>query len=261
MNMMIAEFQSSLNCFDPVEVDNCAEIARYAFHVCPITKANKIGYFECPASFDIETSSFYSGKEKAATMYIWSFGLMGRVIIGRTWEEFVKCVETISLEMRLSSEQRLVVYVHNMDFDFQFFRKWLSWDKVFSIEERKPVYAVSTLGIEFRCSYKLSGYSLETVGKNLRRFPVKKLTGDLDYSVARHSRTPLSKHELAYVINDAKVVMAYIAECILEEGSITRIPLTKTGYVRRFVRERCFRRLQRNQRRISSLYQTITTNG
>lgn len=258
---MIAEFQNSLNCSDPVDVDNCAELARYAFQTCHITKANKVGYFECPASFDIETSSFYSDAGKAATMYIWAFGLLGRVIVGRTWEEFVRCVETISLEMRLSSEQRIVVYVHNMDFDFQFFRKWLSWGKVFSLEERKPVYAVSTLGIEFRCSYKLSGYSLETVGKNLRKFPVKKLTGDLDYSVARHSKTPLSTQELAYVINDAKVVMAYIAECILEEGSITRIPLTKTGYVRRFVRERCFRRYQRNQRKISSLYQKSSAYG
>ena len=257
---MIQGFQDSLNCNSAYSINDCASIARWAFHTCPITRDKKVNYFECPASFDIESSSFYIGQEKAATMYIWAFGIMGKVIIGRTWDEFVKCMETVSLEMQLSSEQRLIVYVHNMDFDFQFFRKWLSWDKVFSLEDRKPVYAVSDLGIEFKCSYKLSGYSLETVGKNLKKFHVEKLTGDLDYSVARHSKTPITEKELSYVINDAKVVMAYIAECILEEGSITKIPLTKTGYVRRFVRERCFRGNQRKQRGISIIYQETALN-
>lgn len=260
MKAMMEALRDSLeNLNNPIPVSGAGNWAREVFKSCEKTRSKKITYLEVPASFDIEASSFYVGGNKSATMYVWAFGIYGRVIIGRTWEEFQKVCETISLEMQLSGEQRLVVYVHNMDYDFQFFRKWLEWDKVFSLDERKPVYAVSSLGIEFRCSYKLSGYSLETVGKNLKHIKVKKLSGDLDYSVPRHSKTPLSETELQYVMNDAKVVMAYIAECMLDEGTITKIPLTKTGYVRRFVRNRCFRGYERIKRRIPSLYPGIAS--
>lgn len=256
MQQMMEALRDSLeNCNNPIPVSGARNWAREVFKRCSKTRSKKITYLEVPASFDIEASSFYdeNGK-KAATMYVWAFGIYGRVIIGRTWEEFQQVCDTISLEMQLSGEQRLIVYVHNMDYDFQFFRKWMEWDKVFSLDERKPVYAVSSLGIEFRCSYKLSGYSLETVGKNLKHIHVKKLAGDLDYSIPRHSKTPLTETELQYVINDAKVVMAYIAECMLDEGTITKIPLTKTGYVRRFVRTRCFREYKRITKRIQFLY-------
>ena len=259
MKAMMEALRDSLeNLNSPIPVSGVSNWAREVFKRCEKTRSKKITYMEVPASFDIEASSFYDENgRKAATMYVWAFGLYGRVIIGRTWEEFVKTCETISLEMQLSGEQRLIVYVHNMDYDFQFFRKWLSWDKVFSLDERKPVYAISGLGIEFRCSYKLSGYSLETVGKNLKHIHVKKLAGDLDYSIPRHSKTPLTDKELQYVINDAKVVMAYIAECMLDEGTIIEIPLTKTGYVRRFVRSRCFREYKRIKRRIQTFYTGI----
>ena len=260
MKAMMEALRDSLENFNnPIPVSGAANWAREVFKRCEKTRSKKITYLEVPASFDIEASSFYVGGNKAATMYVWAFGIYGRVIIGRTWEEFQQVCETISLEMQLSGEQRLVVYVHNMDYDFQFFRKWLEWDKVFSLDERKPVYAVSSLGLEFRCSYKLSGYSLETVGKNLKHIHVKKLAGDLDYSVPRHSKTPLTETELKYVMNDAKVVMAYIAECMLDEGTITKIPLTKTGYVRRFVRNRCFRGYERIKGRIPSLYPGIAS--
>lgn len=238
---IVQEFQRSLSHSEVYHPGDVPKLCEYLENHILTTKFKKVHYLEFPASFDIEASSFYDDQgRKCATMYVWSLGIMGRVIIGRTWEEFVYTLNTISINLMLSEEKRLVVYVHNIDYDFQFFRKWLTWTHVFSIDDRKPLYAISDIGIEFRCSYKLSGYSLETVGKNLKRFQIRKLAGDLDYSVKRHSRTPLTAQELQYVINDSLVVMAYIMECMIEEGTITKIPLTKTGYVRRFVREACF---------------------
>ena len=68
----------------------------------------------------------------------------------------------------------------------------------------------------------------------------EKLVGNLDYSKIRHSKTPLTDEELAYCINDVKVVMSYIQEKIEMDGDITRIPLTNTGYVRNYCRKECF---------------------
>lgn len=205
-----------------------------------IIKTNKkINYINIESAFDIEVSSFYEGEEKRCSMYAWIFGINGKCIIGRTWDEAIQLFNTISEHYGLDLNNRLIVYVHNLSYEFQFFRHLFKWDKVFAIDERKPIYAVSMIGIEFRCSYLLSGYSLETVGKNLKIYHVEKKTGDLDYSLIRHSKTPLTRKEVGYILNDALVVMAYIKEEMERLGNITRIPLTKTGYVRNYCRKCC----------------------
>ena len=206
-----------------------------------LVRDNKIFYYNCPASFDIETSSFYNEDgEKRACMYIWQMGFNGTVIYGRTWEEWFKCLDQLVDYLALNETRRLIIYVHNLGYEFQFIRKYFDWDKVFAIKQRRPVYALCR-GLEFRCSLFLSNYSLEYIGKNLLyKYPVKKLVGDLDYSKVRHSKTPLTEQELAYCINDVKVVMSYIQEKIEQDGDITKIPLTNTGYVRNYCRKECF---------------------
>ena len=206
-----------------------------------LVRDNKIFYYNCPASFDIETSSFYNEDgEKRACMYIWQMGFNGTVIYGRTWEEWFRCLDQLVDYLALNESRRLIIYVHNLGYEFQFIRKYFDWDKVFAIKQRRPVYALCR-GLEFRCSLFLSNYSLEYIGKNLLyKYPVKKLVGDLDYSKVRHSKTPLTEQELAYCINDVKVVMSYIQEKIEQDGDITKIPLTNTGYVRNYCRKECF---------------------
>lgn len=207
---------------------------------CKWTRTNKrIAFLNAPLAFDIESTSFYEDEEKRAIMYGWTLGLNGDVILGRTWEQFVACMEKLSERLELGPDRRVLIYVHNLAFDFQFFRKWLEWTDVFALSERKPVYARSALGIEFRCSYILTGYSLEKLSDLLTIYHVEKAVGDLDYSLIRHSSTKLTAPEVHYMENDVRVIMAYIQEQIEKEGNITRIPLTKTGYVRRYCRNAC----------------------
>lgn len=209
-------------------------------------KSNAKGVKLCnlPFSFDIETTSFErenNGKtEKLATMYVWQFGINGYVIIGRFWSEFIEMIKTISKVLQLNENKRIIVYIHNLSFEFQFIRKMFDWINVFSIEERRPLYALSVDGVEFRCSYLLSGYNLATVAKNLVKYKIKKLVGDLDYNLKRHSETPLNENEIAYCVNDVKIVMLYIKEYLENVRNIHSIPLTKTGGVRKFCRKECF---------------------
>lgn len=209
-------------------------------------KANAKGVKLCnlPFSFDIETSSFErenNGKnEKLGVMYVWQLGVNGYIILGRFWFEFIECIKAISNYFQLNENKRVIIYVHNLSFEFQFIRKMFDWLNVFSIEERRPLYALSVDGIEFRCSYLLSGYSLETVAKNLTKYKCAKLVGSLDYSLIRHSETPLTDRELMYCVNDVKIVMLYIKEYLENVRNIHSIPLTKTGGVRKFCRKQCF---------------------
>lgn len=225
----------------------------------PLINTNKnIEYYNIPAAFDIEVSSFYCGERKPenkrAIMYIWQFGIGDIVTIGRTWEEFISFLDILAVVMELSIDRRLIVYVHNLPYEFQFIRKRFSWDNVFILDKRKPVYARREDGIEFRCSLKLAGgKSLENIGKDLVKYKVKKMVGFLDYNQIRTSITPLTKKELKYCENDIRVLLCYIQEKIEQDGNITNIPLTNTGYVREYCRKACYKKWREYRNIIQNL--------
>ena len=178
--------------------------------------------------------------DKRALMYVWQIGINGHVIIGRTWDQFVNLINNISAKLGLSSDKRIIIWVHNLAFEFQFLKDYFTWEKVFAISTRKPIYALTNNGIEFRCSYILSNLSLLNVGKSLKKYHVSKLVGDLDYEKVRHEKTPLTEQEINYCINDILVLSCYIKEKIEESGNnITRLPLTSTGYCRNYTKENC----------------------
>lgn len=205
--------------------------------------SNKVHYLNIPASFDIETTSFKEGVAKKAIMYIWTCNINGTTFIGRTWEQFVELLSLISETFDLNKfNHRLLMYIHNLEYEFQFMRKWIRWYDVFADDKRSPLYAVSEEGIEFRCSYRLSGYSLAKLSDELSTYKTPKMVGDLDYSLLRHSMTPLTEKELKYCTQDTKVVVCYIQEEIEREGNISKIPYTKTGYVRRYCMQNCLGR-------------------
>lgn len=196
-------------------------------------------FYSIPCAFDIETTSIIMDDEKCAFMYIWMLGIDGYCIIGREWDDFIWCIDKLSEYLGLNESVILPIYVHNLSYEFQFIKDRFKWYKVFALDKRKVNYCRTVSGVEFRCSYQLSGYSLAAVGKNLTKYKIGKMSGDLDYTKIRHNETPLTDRELGYCINDVLVVMAYIQECIEQENGIQNIPLTKTGYVRRYVKREC----------------------
>ena len=207
-----------------------------------VKNRRKVEYINLACGFDIETTSTVIDGEKAAFMYIWMVGIGEDepVYYGRTWEEFYKLCCDLKEKLGLNVNRRLVIYVHNLGYEFQFMRKYFKWVEVFAVAERKPIKAVIEQGIEFRDSYILSGYSLANTAKNLAKRKVEKMVGDLDYSKIRHTKTELTDKELKYCENDIKVVTAYIAEQLEIYGDIIKIPATNTGRVRSHVRNECY---------------------
>ena len=191
--------------FKPSQIDELLDDFKF------VRNNKKLEYMNIPISFDIETTSFYNPSgEKQSTMYAFVLGINGKCIIGRTWDEFLLLIKRIKEHYQLNINKRIIIWVHNLAFEFAFIQHLFDWDNVFAVDERKPVYAVDKDGIEFRCSYILSGYSLDMVAKNLTTYKVEKLVGDLDYKLLRHSKTPLTDKEYHYILNDGLVVMAYI---------------------------------------------------
>lgn len=201
-----------------------------------VENKNGVKYANTGAAFDIETSSFYSGTEKAAVMYVWQFAISGIVIYGRTWEELKTLVRALEIYHNLGEERRMVVYVHNLAYEFAWIVKYFKFVDMFFKDVRKPLYLITDGGIEFRCSYALSNLSLKDCGKSLTKYKVEKKTGQLDYTKIRTPVTPLTDSEMEYCVNDVKVVCAYVQELIEQEGDILKLPYTKTGFVRNFCR-------------------------
>ena len=141
--------------------------AEFIGHLCelqntnklPIVKSNKKEvFYNIPAGFDIETSSFYNHDLKCAITYEWTFGIgyleddeFRRLkTYGRTWDQFYIFLDAVSKILGLSDHCRLVVYVHNLPYEWQFMRKHFRWTKVFYIDQRKPVYAINNAGVRIR---------------------------------------------------------------------------------------------------------------
>lgn len=224
-----------------------------------IVKKNKVEYVNIPMSFDIEVSSFYEVKGttynnedfsklsnetkkhgiKKAIMYIWTVAINDKIYQGRTYKDFLIFLSELTDYLGLSTKRKVIIYVHNLAYEFQFIHKWLNIIDVFTVDSRK-VLKFETECFIFKCSYLLSGYSLDRLAKNYN-LNVKKLVGDLDYNLIRHSETELTPIELEYTYNDVLIITEYIKIMIQEYGDITKIPLTQTGKVRTIVRKNIFK--------------------
>ena len=193
-----------------------------------------------PAAFDTEASSFVDPDQgnEVGLCYIWMFGIRDTVVYGRYLDDFVGLVTKLNEFLR-RYKQVLYVYVHFLKYDFSFIKKLFKWDDVFIRSMREPLYARFG-NIEFRDSLALAGgRGLAYIGKHLRT-KVLKAEGDLDYDLIRTPETPLVTKELHYCEMDIRVLCQYIREKIEDDGDITKIPYTNTGYVRNYCRNACF---------------------
>ena len=114
-----------------------------------VIKTNKkIEYVNLPCGFDIETTSTTHGDTKTAFMYIWAIGIGhgGDVYYGRTWEEFIDLCKTLQDALELYKDRRLVVYVHNLGYEFQFMRKYFEWLEVFAVAQRLQGFTFRKIG-------------------------------------------------------------------------------------------------------------------
>lgn len=201
--------------------------------------------------FDIETSSgflhkdsdtlepylgkskkYYEDCKKFAICYVWQFSINDNVFWGRTLEDFKDFLQ----ELEYYEPHKKIVYIHNFSFEFQFLINVLQFDYVFARQARKPLFAEWST-YQFRCSYFLTNMSL-AVWAEQRKLKVKKLVGDLDYTVIRTPKTKLTDTELAYCFNDVLVMYYGLLQYKEKYGHIIDIPFTQTGEVRKEVIER-----------------------
>lgn len=186
-------------------------------------------------SLDTETSWTHDINNVSGWIYQWAYTYQDNIIYGRTVEE---CVASLLEFNKLGV--KTIVYVHNLSYDWQYLkneliRRYGSDYKILADAPHK-VITFTCGALEFRCSYRLSGKSLLQWSKDLK-IAHPPLKGTIDYDIIRYPTTTLTRVEWLYLLRD----VISLDECIktqmhIKHDNTSTIPLTKTGYVRRDVK-------------------------
>lgn len=197
------------------------------------TKARK--YLDIIAAFDVETSEVIEGQ---AAMYVWmlQLGENAPTVVGRTWLQFREVMEKVR-DYLAGTDTTLVIWVHNLSYEFQFLRSVYKFDasEVFAVKKRKVLKCTMYNGaIEFRCSYLHSNMSLAEYTRKMGAKHGKESGEEFDYKERRYPWTLLTEAQLRYCVHDVVgLVEALGIEMEHDGDTLETVPLTSTGYVRR----------------------------
>lgn len=198
----------------------------------------KYKYFDKIVTFDIESTSYVVGNSKTnkhkpkkyAWMYVAALSIDGVIKHFRSWKDVKEYFDFLNNLSVWNGNRRILIWVHNLSFEFQFMKAFLELTEVFCRKAHNVLRCVYG-NIEFRDTLALSNCKLEKLAEN-ENLPIKKLVGDLDYSLIRHSETPLTDKEWKYVDNDVLILHYYIKKKKAEWGKLENIPMTSTSEIR-----------------------------
>lgn len=201
---------------------------------------SKNEYLVCPAFLDSETSHNHNRKNPYAWVYQWCFEFNGQIFVGRTPSELIRIMFHVKHLYNLSNEKRLVIFVHNLSYDYaylyQFLKDAFGTPELLAIKSHKILSATFDC-FEFRCSYMLSNMSLSVWGAKMGT-EYRKIDCGIDYDIVRYQDSELTEEDWSYQVLDVLT----LKDCIKKEmefyrDNIATIPLTSTGYVRRDCRK------------------------
>lgn len=161
-------------------------------------------YYNYPCSFDTETTTvlghtmWNNSDDAIGFTYLFQFNLFGTVFMFRKETEVMQFLEQVANNFE-TFRYRIVWYVHNLSYEWQFVKDWLNIvpDTVFATEKRKIVSFRTEYNMEFRCSYRLTNMNLEKLTQDYSRFYVKEKE-IMDYDVYRDAYTQLDNNTLLY---------------------------------------------------------------
>lgn len=215
----------------------------------------KYKLYPIPAGFDIETTNI--AETKTAFMYVWQFAFGENVYMGRTWDAFFSCLYHLT---SFYNHAKIMIFIHNMAFEMSFLLPQIYHrgllESIFARDDREPLEVRLTNGVIFRDSAALTNMGLKELAEKYTT--TQKMVGDLDYTILRNSKTPLTEQEKQYCINDVVILKEY-AELLHNEYTVNGkiIPLTSTGIVRQFVKSQLTPRARRAvQLEVSNLFPT-----
>ena len=211
-------------------------------------------YCNEPMFIDIETSNNHA--EDPADLRTWIVSIQvlfhNEYHLFRYPEELIKYLKGLYYKLYLKPSEKfnkkLIIYIHNLSYDMSYLYPYLlqlpgvdpEAEYQGIIEGPNKFLSLVFGSFEFRCSYRLSGMSLEKWSKEMNAEHLKKV-GMYNYDKVHFQDDELSEEEQDY----DKYDVYSMRDCLYKQmkyhnDDITTIPLTKTGYIRRTLRKSCF---------------------
>lgn len=221
-------------------------------------RKSSIRYWYKPVFLDIETAHNHDEDHPVTWVTSICCRFMGKTHFFRLINDWVDWMKKLIYLYSLDENNRLVIYIHNASYDLSYLVPYIQrdlpgYDLKNGILDGKKIIVYQQPPFEFRCTYLLTGKSLEVWGKD---FDVehKKKIGMYDYDKIIYPDTPLSDQELEYIEND----VLCMEECFEQQlkynkDNISTVPLTATGYVRRDLRNACNNSFYRNNYFLNSV--------
>lgn len=206
-------------------------------------RRSKITYCDKYILLDIETANNHALEKKDLKTWLVSAQIKfnGKTYFFRTPMEVVHWYKNLIKEYYLHEYRKIVTYIHNSSYDLSylipFFQRFLpNEDRYGLYNSEHKIIMYNQFCFEFRCSYLLSGMSLEKWSDEVNAEHKKKV-GLYDYDKIIFQDSILSDQEEIYDIYD----ILSMEDCLKKQfdsynDDIVSVPLTSTGYCRRLFR-------------------------
>ena len=208
-------------------------------------RRSKISYCDQPVFLDCETSWNHDDKDPKCWIVSIQVWFDGYYHLFRTPEELMNWYLEKIDQMHLSDERVLLTYIHNASYDLAYLgpyiQKYLPGKdnrKGLYDGEHKIIYYQQG-PLEFKCTYLLSGQSLEKWSKEMQ-VEHQKQVGLYDYERIIYQDSEIDEQSQIYDKYDVLAMQeSFDKQLSAHDDIITTVPLTSTGYPRRRLREAC----------------------
>lgn len=242
------------------DVYNCSNFPYNKIDKKFITRKRRTGdvhYLDAICTMDSECSTI---NDEAVT-YIWGIKVGQYIVVGRYWKELQLFMSRIKEALHLDKNHKMVIYVHNLAFDYKFFSQFLEGDFITFPENSKKLFLATGDGFEFRCSLALTSMSLEKWCEQEIGVKYKKLSGTMDYTKKIYPDDTLKRNDFRYFLGD--IISLYdCLECKFnndKEHDLAHVPLTMVGYVREYVRNYIEKKDKKYYKNMQKLTLTVDT--
>lgn len=214
-------------------------------------KKSHIRYWDRPIFLDIETSHNHDPENPITWITSICCRFNRHTKLFRTVADWIKWMQLLIILYSLNENDRMIIYIHNASYDLSYLVPFIQRDLPgyegrSGIMDGKKIIVYQQPPFEFRCTYLLTGKSLETWGKDFQVEHQKKI-GFYDYDEIIFPDTELSENQISYIENDVLCMEeAFAKQLEFNHDTISTVPLTATGYVRRDLRNACNNDYYRN---------------
>lgn len=188
---------------------------------------------------DCETTATEDGY---SYVYIWQMALGETVLYGRYAESLTPLLQALDKTLKTLHDKRchrkpkqypqLIIYDCNLGYEWAHLKRQIAAAgvrSVFAKTPRRPLVVSVGMCIEIREALGVWGYSLANIADTYCQH--KKMLGDLDYSLSRHSKTHITDAEWGYIENDV-LILAELVPIANKRFAGQSLPLTGTGIIR-----------------------------